>query len=93
MQSRNDIQKRANRHFYFKMAFNALLIICGAVFISMILRNMQYQTTLSKQRENSELALAEVVSSLDENARNTGAMSDLFHDGNQDMLDDLEDLL
>ena len=93
MQNRNDIHKRANRHFYIKIAINTLLVIIGAVFISVLLQRMQYQTTLSKQRENSELALTEVVSSLDENDRNTRAMQDLFHDGNQDMLDDLEDLL
>ena len=93
MQSRNDIQKRANRHFYIKMLINTLLVICGAVFISVLLQHMQYETTLSKQRKNSELALTEVVSSLDENARNTRSMSMLFHDGNQDMLDDLENLL
>ena len=93
MQNRNDIHKRANRHFYIKMAINTLLVIIGAVFISVLLQRMQYQTTLSKQQENSELALTEVVSSLDENDRNTRAMQDLFHDGNQDMLDDLEDLL
>lgn len=93
MQNRNEIRKRANRLFFIKMTINTLLIVFGTVFISLFLQHMQHQTSLSKQRHNSEIALTEVSFSLEENTRNATAMSYLYHNGNQDMLDDLQDML
>ncbi len=93
MQNRKEIRKKANLHFFMKVTINTLLIVLGAVLISLFLRQMQRQTALYKQRQSSELALAEAVSTLEENAENADALSVLFHDGNQDMLDDLNALL
>ena len=87
-----DALKKANRYFVLKMTFNAFLIIFGAVIIAIFLRQVQSQTALVKQRENSRLALEEAVVALDENAVNAEVLTEIFHDGNQDVLDDMNRL-
>ena len=93
MRIRNDIRKRANRLFFIKVTINTLLIIIGAVCITLFLRNMQHRTSLSRQWQNSQLALKQVTSSLNQNSQTAEDLSSLFHDGNQDMLDDLQTIL
>ena len=93
MRIRNDIRKRANRLFFIKVTINILLIIIGAVCITLFLRNMQHRTSLSRQWQNSQLALKQVTSSLNQNSQTAEDLSSLFHDGNQDMLDDLQTIL
>ena len=93
MRIRNDIRKRANRLFFIKVTINTLLIIVGAVCITLFLRNMQHRTSLSRQWQNSQLALKQVTSSLNQNSQTAEDLSSLFHDGNQDMLDDLQTIL
>lgn len=87
------IRKRANTYFFAKVAINAFLVILGAVLIALFLRHMQRQSSLVKQEENSVHALADAVSILETNAEDAAELTRVFHDGNQDMLDDLAELL
>jgi len=93
MPVQKEIRKKANIYFFSKVVFNALLIVLGAVLIALFLRQMQHKTALTKQRENSEQALAEAVSILEKNADDAEELTRVFHDANQDMLDDLRELL
>ena len=43
MAEHSSVRRKANTYFLFKVAFNALLIVLGAVLISFFLRNMQKQ--------------------------------------------------
>ena len=93
MPVQKEIRKKANIYFFSKVVFNALLIVLGAVLIALFLRQMQHRTALTKQRENSEQALAEAVSILEKNAEDAAELTRVYHDANQDMLDDLKELL
>ncbi|MBR3185001.1 MAG: mechanosensitive ion channel [Oscillospiraceae bacterium] len=93
MPVQKEIRKKANIYFFSKVVFNALLIVLGAVLIALFLRHMQHKTALTKQRENSEQALAEAVSILEKNAEDAAELTRVYHDANQDMLDDLKELL
>ena len=88
-----DIRKKANAYFFTKVTVNILLMIVGALLISLFLRQMQRNTALVKQQQNSELSLQEAVSILEKNKTDAEELSYVFHDGNQDMLDDLSELL
>ena len=88
-----DIRKKANTYFFVKVTVNILLMIVGALLISLFLRQMQRQTALVKQQQNSEMSLHEAVSILEKNSQDAEELSYVFHDGNQDMLDDLNELL
>lgn len=93
MPVQKEIRKKANIYFFSKVVFNALLIVLGAVLIALFLRQMQHKTALTKQRENSEQALAEAVSIQEKNAEDAAELTRVYHDANQDMLDDLKELL
>ena len=69
--------------------FNLLLMVLGAVLIALFLRQMQTRTAMFKQEENSALALSEAVSMLEENEKDAAEFTRIFHDGNQDVVDDL----
>lgn len=88
-----NVRKKANTYFFIKVAFNAFLIVIGALLIAMFLRQMQRQVALTRQKENSLLSLSEAVSTLEENERDVKDLTEAFHDGNQDMLRDLKELL
>ncbi len=60
----NTTRKKANRYFFAKVAFNAFLMILGAVLIALFLRQMQRQAALQKQEVNSQQALEEAVETL-----------------------------
>ena len=87
-----ETRKKANKYFFSKVLVNLLLIIIGAVFIAVFLRQMQAGAALAKQQESSKLALEEAIVSLDENAQNAETLAAIFHDGNQDVLDDMAQL-
>ena len=91
--SYTDIRKKANTYFFAKVTVNILLMIVGALLISLFLRQMQQRTALIKQQQNSEQSLQEAVSILEKNSTDAEELSYVFHDGNQDMLDDLNELL
>ena len=93
MQNSSDIRKKANRRFFIKVMINTILILGGAVLITIFLCQLQYRTSLSKQLKNSKTALAEVTSDLEERTRNSQSVSSLYHNGNQEMLDVLQNLL
>lgn len=93
MPVQKEIRKKANIYFFSKVVFNAVLIVLGAVLIALFLRQMQHKTALTKQRENSEQALTEAVSILEKNAEDAAELTRVYHDANQDMLDDLKELL
>ena len=86
------ILRKANRYFFSKVIVNIILIILGAVLISMFLRRLQENTAIVKQQENCVLALGEAVSMLEENAENAKTLSQIYHDSNQDVLDDMHRL-
>ncbi len=88
-----ETRKKANIYFFTKVLFNTFLIILGAVLIALFLRRMQYETAQFKQRESSEAALVEVIETLKENEQSVKELSYIYHDANQDMLDDLHRLL
>ena len=88
----DEIRKRANKYFLSKVVFNLLLIIIGALIVSLFLRQMQMRTALVKQEEVSTLALEETVSTLEENAENVRILTEIYHDSNQDILDDMSQL-
>lgn len=87
-----DALKKANSYFFGKMLFNLFLVLFGAVLIAIFLRQMQAQTALVKQEENSRLALEEAVTALEDNVQNADSLAAIFHDGNQDELDDMYQL-
>ena len=87
-----DALKKANSYFFGKMLFNFFLVLFGAVLIAIFLRQMQAQTALVKQEENSRLALEEAVTALEDNVQNADSLAAIFHDGNQDELDDMYQL-
>ena len=93
MSEQREIQKKANQYFFSKVIIDALLIIIGAVLISAFLRSMQHESALYKQRKSSEETLNETVEILTENSNEIVNLTAIFHDSNQDMLDDLRELL
>ena len=84
--------EKANKHFRTKIKFNLSLVLIGALIIAVFLTQMQSQTALKKQEENSRLALDEAVEALDKNAEDAEDLTKIFHDSNQDVLDDLNRL-
>ena len=86
------ILRKANRYFFSKVIVNIILIILGAVLISMFLRRLQENAAIVKQQENCVLALGEAVSMLEENVENAKTLSQIYHDSNQDVLDDMHRL-
>ena len=92
MPVQENIKKKANKYFFVKVAVNVFLMIFGAVLIALFLTKMQHDTALFKQRENNVKALTDAVAILEMNDNDAQELSDVFHDGNQDMLDDLSAL-
>ena len=86
-------RKKANTYFFSKVAVNFLLIVLGAALIAAFLRQMQIRTAYFKQEQNSRQALTEAVSILERNREDAEALTAVYHDSNQDMLDDLRALL
>ena len=93
MSIRNSIRKRANTYFFFKVAVNLLLIVVGAFLIFQFMRLIQREAALNRQTRDSTLALTEAVTALEENAVEAKELTRVFHDGNQDTLEDLRELL
>ena len=60
------VKKKANRYFFSKVILNAMLMVIGAVMISLFLRGMQHQSALYKQQINNMEALNETVEILNE---------------------------
>ena len=86
------ILRKANRYFFSKVIVNLILIILGAILISLFLRQLQEQAAIVKQQENCARSLGEAVSMLEENAENAKSLSQIYHDSNQDVLDDMNRL-
>ena len=87
------IKKKANTYFFTKILINIFLIILGAVLIGVFLRQMQSQAALNKQEENSQRALEEAISILETNQEDVDELTRIFHDGNQDTVKDLYELM
>ena len=92
-EGRRHLQKRANSYFIMKMIINLMLVIIGSVAIGLFLKHMQEQTALTKQQENCELSLKEAVSILKSNEKDAKELTNVYHDSNQDTVDDLKELL
>lgn len=84
--------RKANRYFFSKVVVNIILMILGALLITFFLRNMQERVAVVKQQENCVRSLGEAVSMLEENAENATILSQIYHDSNQDVLDDMNRL-
>lgn len=84
--------RKANRYFFTKVAVNIILMILGAVLITAFLRRMQENASIVRQQENCVRSLGEAVSMLEENAENAEILSQIYHDSNQDVLDDMNRL-
>lgn len=84
--------RKANRYFFSKVVVNVVLMILGALLIALFLRNMQERVAVIKQQENCVRSLGEAVSMLEENAENATILSQIYHDSNQDVLDDMNRL-
>ena len=93
MRQQITIREKANRYFFAKIAVNALLIFLAALLIAFSLHTMQRRASFSRQRQNSEMALAAAISTLNGNTGNADKLALVFHDGNQDILDGLKMLL
>lgn len=93
MAEHNNTRRKANTYFFIKVAVNTLLIVLGAVLIAMFLRNMQRQVALNKQKESSLLSLTEAISTLEENERDANDLAGIFHDSNQDLLNNLKEVM
>lgn len=85
----HETRRKANAYFFSKVAFNVFLMFLGAVLIAVFLRQMQTKTAFVKQQENSQLALNEAIDLLQDNARSAEELTQIFHKGNQDVLEDL----
>ena len=85
-------RKKANRYFFTKVLVNFVLVIIGALFIILFMRQMQAQTAIAKQEETSKLALEEAVMSLEKNEQDASDLALIFHDSNQDVLGDMNRL-
>ncbi len=81
--------RKANRYFFSKVVFNVLLIVIGATMIGLFLNDIQKKTSAYKQQENSELALAEAITTLDRNRDHADDLTKIFHEGNQHVLNDI----
>ncbi|MBR2801930.1 MAG: mechanosensitive ion channel [Erysipelotrichaceae bacterium] len=88
-----NIRTKANAYFFSKVAVNILLILIGAFLIAVLLRNMQVESAMRKQRENGNLALDEAISILKDNEDSAIELTQIFHEGNQRVLDDVEKVL
>ena len=86
MSDQRDIHKKANTYFFAKVAIDAFLIIS-------FLRTMQHDTALLKQKQSSQEALDEAVEILNQNSADAEELTRIYHDSNQEMLDDLRELL
>ncbi len=87
-----EVRRKANTYFFSKVVINLLLMIIGAIVISVFLRRMQNDTALYKQEQNSRMALEEAVEMLSSNAEDAQDLTVIFHDSSQDMLTDLKEL-
>ena len=87
-----EIRKKVNKYFLTKVLVNFVLILVGAIAVAIFLRQMQMQTAIVKQEQISSLALEETVQTLEENAENVKVLTEIYHDSNQDILDDMSQL-
>ena len=88
----SEVRKKANRYFFSKVAVNTILVILGAVLIASFLRSMQNRTALVRQKENNETALADAISIIEANISDAEELTAVYHDNNQDMVEDLNEL-
>ena len=93
MTEREEIRKKANHHFRIKIWVNVFLTVLGAFLIFLFLRTMQHQAALKRQEETSQQALNEAVSVLQTNQEDLDELVRIYHDGNQDMVNDLYQLM
>ena len=82
--------RKANRYFFSKVVANVLLIVVGATLIGLFLRDIQRQASYYKQKQNSDLALTEVITTLSRNNKNAEDLTRIYHEGNQQVLNDID---
>ena len=88
-----ETRKKANKTFFSKLAWNAVLIIIGAVLISALLGQIQRSTVLAKHRYAAEEVLRETEQEITEGQQEAEELIRFFHDSSQDIVDELRDLL
>ncbi len=88
--SLDEMRKKANFYFFSKVWFNFLLIVIGTIILSIFLSDIHSRTLLSKQEKNSRLALAAAADILERNKNNAEVLAQVYHEGNQKTLDDID---
>ncbi len=84
-----EMRKKANTYFFSKVAFNFGLIVIGALLVGVLLRNIQTTASMERQKINSQMALQEVLTTLDRNEQSALELENIYHQGNQQILDDI----
>ena len=69
---------------------NLVMMLFGAIAIYAFLSSVQSRTAIVKQQENNGLALTEVVSILEKNKKNSENLTEIFHEGNWQTMNDIE---
>ncbi len=81
--------RKANTYFFTKAAVNLLFIILGALLISYLLQSAQTEAVYRKQLENNTQALNEAALILEKNESSAEQFTEIYHQGNQEVLDDI----
>ena len=85
-----EMRQKANKYFLAKVIFNLILIVAGAMLIGFLLRSMQTRASMQRQNENSQQALTEALGTLERNEQSARELETIYHQGNQQILDDIE---
>ena len=93
MEDNQCIRRKANTYFFIKVAINLFLLLLGTVLIAFFLRHIQRQSALKKHQITSNTVLSESIKTLRENANDLLYLTEVFHDGNQDTVNNLQVLL
>ena len=82
-----------NRYYLFKILFNIILLIAGAVGVALLLGHIQNTASEERQRAESEQSLSGAIMVLENNAKDATELTSLFHSSNESTLLDLSGLL
>lgn len=85
-----EMRQKANKYFFAKVIFNLILIVAGTMLIGFLLRSMQTRASMQRQNENSQQALTEALGTLERNEQSARELETIYHQGNQQILDDIE---
>lgn len=81
-----------NKYFVGKLFFNVFCVILGALLMILFLQNIQNASAKYSQRVEADRILTEITSAMDRNRQDVKELTEIFHDGNQETLEDLSRL-